>query len=90
MVVELARTGYDEPMDLKLKNKTALVTGGASGIGEAIVRGLAAEGVRVAIVDRNEERGLVIAQQLNGNHAFIQADLCSADDCKAAAALSCA
>ncbi len=40
-------------MDLQLQGKTAIVTGGAKGIGEAIVRSLCREGVRVVIADRN-------------------------------------
>lgn len=40
-------------MDLQLDGMTALVTGAASGIGRAVVRGLAAEGVRVALLDRD-------------------------------------
>ena len=39
-------------MDLKLKGKTALVTGGSEGIGKAIAFGLAREGVDVAICGR--------------------------------------
>jgi 2-hydroxycyclohexanecarboxyl-CoA dehydrogenase len=42
-------------MDLKLTNQTAVVTGGASGIGLAISRGFAAEGCRVAIWDASPE-----------------------------------
>lgn len=42
-------------MDLFLKDKTALVTGASAGIGRAIAKGLAAEGVRTAIVARRSE-----------------------------------
>ncbi len=42
-------------MDLQLSGKTALVTGASMGIGRAIARGLAAEGVKVAIVARRTE-----------------------------------
>ena len=42
-------------MDLGLKDKTALVTGGSKGIGRAVARGLAAEGARVMICARDGE-----------------------------------
>jgi 3-oxoacyl-[acyl-carrier protein] reductase len=42
-------------MDLQLREKTALVTGASMGIGRAIVKGLAAEGVHVAAVARRTE-----------------------------------
>ena len=40
-------------MNLELKNKVAIVTGGAMGIGEATARELATQGATVAIVDVN-------------------------------------
>ena len=44
-------------MDLQLKDKIVLVTGGAKGIGAAIVRTAAAEGAIPVIVDRDVEAG---------------------------------
>ena len=43
-------------MDLRLKDKTGLVTGASSGIGRGIALALGAEGVRLALVARREER----------------------------------
>src|SRR5580658_8084584 len=43
-------------MDLKLKNKTAIVTGGSAGIGLAIVQALAAEGVHVTVPGRSKQK----------------------------------
>ena len=52
---------------MKLDNNvSAVVTGGASGLGEATARALAAKGVKVAIFDLNEEKGEAVAQELGG------------------------
>lgn len=45
---------------------SAVVTGGASGLGEATARALAADGVKVAIFDMNEEKGEAVAKDLGG------------------------
>src|SRR5580658_10086665 len=45
---------------------SAVVTGGASGLGEATVRALAAHGVKVAIFDMNEEKGEAVAKDVGG------------------------
>ncbi len=47
-------------------NIAAVVTGGASGLGEAVVRKLAAAGVKVAIFDMNAERGEQLAKEVDG------------------------
>ena len=44
----------------------AIVTGGASGLGEATVRALAAQGVKVAIFDMNEQKGEAVAKEVGG------------------------
>ena len=51
---------------MKLAGFSAVVTGGASGLGEATARALAAEGVKVAIFDLNAEVGPVVAEQIGG------------------------
>jgi len=51
-------------MDLELRNKRALVTGGSRGIGKAIARGLALEGASVAILARDAERLAAAAAEL--------------------------
>jgi 3-oxoacyl-[acyl-carrier protein] reductase len=51
-------------MDLQLKDKTALVTGASMGIGHAIARGLAAEGVRVCVVARRRKLLEELAAQI--------------------------
>ena len=45
---------------------SAVVTGGASGLGEATARALAAQGVKVAIFDLNEAVGTTVAREIGG------------------------
>jgi len=60
---------------MKLAGCSAVVTGGASGLGEATARALAAEGVKVAIFDRNAEAGERVAADIGG--VFCQVDVTS-------------
>ncbi len=62
--------------------RVALVTGGASGIGLACARALAAQGHPVAIVDLDGERGAEVASSMGA--LFVEADLTRADACRAA------
>jgi NAD(P)-dependent dehydrogenase (short-subunit alcohol dehydrogenase family) len=49
-----------------LKDKPVLISGGASGIGEALVRSFASQGARVGFVDLQEEAGVALAGELKG------------------------
>jgi NAD(P)-dependent dehydrogenase (short-subunit alcohol dehydrogenase family) len=49
----------------------AVVTGGASGLGEASARALAAKGAKVAIFDLNEERGESVAKDIGGTYCKV-------------------
>jgi NAD(P)-dependent dehydrogenase (short-subunit alcohol dehydrogenase family) len=58
---------------LRLDGIGAIVAGGASGLGEATARELAARGARVTVADLNEERGNALAGELGGT--FVKADV---------------
>ncbi len=59
----------------------AVVTGGASGLGEATARALAAQGVRVAIFDMSADQGAAVASDIGG--VFCQVDVTSDDQVRA-------
>lgn len=63
-----------------LEGKTAVVTGGAGGIGAAVVRRLAAEGVAVALVDSDREGAEALAASLDGDVHAIAADVSLEED----------
>jgi len=74
-------------MDLQLKGKVVLITGGAKGIGAAIVRGCVAEEAIAVIVDQDVDAGRQLLSELDsaGKAAgFISADLTSVPDCSSA------
>ena len=68
---------------MKLNNElAAIVTGGASGLGEATARALAAKGVSVAIFDMNKEAGVAVAKDIEG--IFIEVDVSNPESVAAA------
>jgi len=66
-----------------LQGKVAIVTGGATMIGAAVVRGFRREGTKVAIADINDEAGQAVAKSLDKDVLFVKTDL--ADDAQIAA-----
>lgn len=71
----------------RLAGKVALISGGAGGCGEAASLIFASEGAKVAIVDRQREAGLALADRINrdgGSAVFFEADVSKADQVEAA------
>jgi len=71
---------------MQIKNSVFLVTGGASGLGEATARMATENGGKVVLVDLNAERGEKLAKEIGGR--FIKTDVTSEADGKAAVALA--
>jgi len=69
---------------MRINGSVALVTGGASGLGEATVRQLVSQGGRVVIVDRNADYGKQLAAELGDAAAFARADVSNAEEVQAA------
>jgi NAD(P)-dependent dehydrogenase (short-subunit alcohol dehydrogenase family) len=70
---------------MRLKNKTAIITGGTSGIGEATALLFAREGARVAITGRNSERGTAVLsriKELGSDGIFLRTDVSQTSDCQ--------
>lgn len=64
---------------MQIQGQTALVTGGASGLGEATARELARLGANVAILDRNREAAERVAAVINAEHGPGRALACACD-----------
>jgi len=60
---------------MKLKDKVAIVTGGAQGIGAAIVRAYAAEGARVVIADVAEDKAQALAREIGNDALAVRLDV---------------
>ena len=70
----------------RLAHKVALITGGASGIGEATVRLFVQEGAAVVIADIQDERGRRLAGELGDRTAYVHTDVSREADVQAAVA----
>jgi NAD(P)-dependent dehydrogenase (short-subunit alcohol dehydrogenase family) len=66
-------------MPLRLQDKVALITGGAAGIGAAIVRRFVMEGAWVMVGDRDQPHGAALCQELSGAAVFQGLDVSEAD-----------
>ena len=60
---------------MKSYDVAAVVTGGASGLGEATVRALVDRGAAVTILDLDESRGPALAAELGGHTTFVRTDV---------------
>ena len=67
---------------MDLNGVSAVVSGGASGLGEATVRDLAAHGVKVVVADLNEDKGKAVAEEVGG--VFVRTDVSAEADVEAA------
>jgi NAD(P)-dependent dehydrogenase (short-subunit alcohol dehydrogenase family) len=71
-----------------VSGQVVAITGGTGVLGAALARGLARQGMRVAVIGRNTQRGEQIVDQIRqagGDGQFVQADVTIADDCRRAA-----
>ena len=71
-------------MDLNLKNKVIIVTGGAKGIGEGIIKVLANEEAIPVIIGRNGTDNQKTLDEIGGNGFQVVAELSNPEDCKRA------
>jgi NAD(P)-dependent dehydrogenase (short-subunit alcohol dehydrogenase family) len=68
---------------MRLAGKVAIVTGAASGIGEASARLFAAEGASVVLADVNDAAGKSVAGSIGASAAYVHADVSRSDECRA-------
>ena len=64
----------------RLEGKVAAITGGASGIGAATVRGFVAEGAKVLVADLDQAKGRALADELGPATAFLRTDVSKEED----------
>src|SRR6185437_4408582 len=68
---------------MEIKDKVAVVTGGASGLGLGTVKTLIERGAKVAIFDLNEEKGREVCDELGSNVSFALVDVTDEESVKA-------
>ena len=66
-------------MSGELTGRVAVVTGGASGLGEGLARRFAAEGAKVVIGDVDRDGGKALAAELGANALFVESDVADFD-----------
>lgn len=69
---------------MEINGSSAIITGGASGLGEATARKLASVGVRVTVFDRNEEGAKKVVDEIGGSANFVAGDVTDPEDCQRA------
>ncbi len=69
---------------MKAEGASALISGGASGLGEATARGLHAAGATVVISDLNADKGNALAAELGDRASFVEANVLEAEQVQAA------
>ena len=65
---------------MNLNDTVALVTGGASGLGEATARRFVAAGAKVVVVDLNDERGNALQRELDGSITYVKGNVADPED----------
>ena len=73
---------------MQIEQHSFLVTGGASGLGESVVRAIVAQGGKVVIADLNESTGQALVNELGDNVRFVRCDVTSGDDVQEAVAMA--
>ncbi|MGP4864432.1 SDR family NAD(P)-dependent oxidoreductase [Psychrobacter sp. T6-5] len=69
---------------MQVKQNSFLVTGGASGLGESVVRAIVGQGGNVVIADLNEAAGQALVAELGDSARFVRCDITNGDEVQAA------
>lgn len=69
---------------MRIEGASAVITGGASGLGEATARRLAKAGAKIVLIDRDAKKGSALAAELGAGAHFVEADVTSEEQVQAA------